>query len=263
MISYNDFIDYLRDEQMLSDKEAALFMYCVEDDYGDYLSGLEANGYEEADRETYADAMQSLYDEYTIRNIIGGLYECGSKEYYVFDDYDDAYNEAVRDCEDLIDDMGPDGVNGFEAYVDTEWFEDAMKESYEYYCQDIESESSSGFQNRLVEECYDAGLIDDDDFETDEDGNIDYDECTVDSYDLIDRLADYLTDRQGDAVEWYIDNFGESEFREAVAANGLVDTHKLAEYCVDADGVGHSLARYDGREIEYEFEGITYYMYRS
>ena len=45
MISYNEFVDYLRDEGM-DDTECALAMYLIEQDYGDSMSALEAFGYE-------------------------------------------------------------------------------------------------------------------------------------------------------------------------------------------------------------------------
>ena len=45
--------------------------------------------------------------------------------------------------------------------------------------------------------------------------------------------------------------------------NNLVDVDALAEYVVDADGIANSLADYDSYENEYEFEGITYYIYRE
>jgi hypothetical protein len=262
MISYDEFVDYLRDNGM-SDTECALAMYLIEQDYGDYLSALEAFGYEEADRETYEDALRDLYNSYEVTRNFGDYYECGSLAYYVFDDYDDAYDEAVRYEKDTIEEIGPEGINGYEDFVETSWFEDAMRESYEAYCNDIENESSSNFGNRLIEECYDAGLIDDDDFELDEDGDPDYDECTVASYDLVDRLTEHLCDGWNDPVQWYIDNFGHDSFREVIDYHGLVDTDRLAEYCVDADGIGHSLASYDGNDIEYEFDGFTYYMYRA
>ena len=140
-----------------------------------------------------------------------------------------------------------------------------MRESYESYAEDIESEGSIFYENRLVEECYDNGLIDDVDFETDEDGDPDYTQCTRDSYELQEMLADYLTNNSGysSASQWYMDNFGDESFEYFVENNDAIDKDAIAEYCVDTDGVAHSLAGYDGEENEFEFEGTTYYIYRE
>ena len=261
MISYDEFVDYLRDNGM-SDTECALAMYLIEKDYGDYLSALEAFGYEEADRETYEDAIRDLYNSYEVTRNFGDYYECGSLEYYVFDDYDEAYEAAKNEVINLIDDVGVTSINGWENYIDSDWFEDAMKEYYESYCYDIENEGSSIYDNRLIEECYDAGVIDDDDFEIDDDGDPDYTQCTVESWDLVERLTDHLCGTYSDPVEWYSDNLGSDALSEVVKQYNLYDEDAIAEYCVDADGIGHTLASYDGNDIEYEFEGITYYMYR-
>ena len=261
MISYNEFVDYLRDEGM-DDTECALAMYLIEQDYGDYMSALEAFGYEEADRETWDDAMRDVYISYEVTRNFGDYYECGSLAYYVFDDYDDAYEAAKKDVISLIDDIGVTSIRGWENYIDSDWFEDAMKESYESYCYDIEHEGSSIYDNRLVAECYDAGVIDDDDFELDEDGDPDYTRCTVESWDLVERLTDYLCNSYDDPIEWYSDNFGSEAVSEVAEHNNLYNEDAIAEYVVDSDGIGHTLASYDGYDIEYIFEGMTYYMYR-
>ena len=166
---------------------------------------------------------------------------------------------------ELIDDIGYTSINGWEDYVDEDIFEQAMQESNEFYCDDIASESSAIYGSRLVEECYDNGLIDDDDFETDEDGDPNYEECLVDEYDLKEKLAEYLTENSGYsyASQWYMDNFGEEDFNEFVKRNNAVDIDELAEYVVRSDGAANTLARYDGQENTFEFDETTYYIYKA
>lgn len=65
------------------------------------------------------------------------------------------------------------------------------------------------------------------------------------------------------ASQWYMDNFGEEEFNDFVERNNAIDVDELAEYVVRSDGVANSLARYDGEENTYEFDGTTYYIYRA
>lgn len=262
MVTYNSFVDWLRDEQLLTDTEIALVMYCIDEDYSDFYEALSEHGYDEGSPDTDEEAMDSLYSDYAINNYGQGNMDCGGKTYYIFDDEDEARDAAIRYTEDLIADIGLEGINGWEDFVDIAWFEDAMRESYESYAYDIDNESDSIYGTRLVEECYDSGLIDDDDFEVDEEtGEIDYTRCTVDTDGLVERLTDSLCEQYDDPVEWYIDNFGDAI--EAIMYNDLVDVKALAEYCVDADGIAHSLAGYDGEENTFEFDGITYYIYRE
>lgn len=259
---FNDFVNWLRDDQFLNDDEIALVLYCItEEDGEDLYEALADRGYDEADPETMYEAFDALYSDYRIESYGNGNMSCGSKTYYIFDSHEDAEQTALQLTENLIADIGFTKINGWENYVDTTWFDDAMRESYESYCYDIESEYNTEYGNRLVEECLDNGLIDDDDFEIDEEGEVDYTECNLGTDELVERLTDYLCEQYDDPVEWYTDNFGDAT--EAAMANNLVDVDALAEYVVDSDGVEATLAGYDGYENEYEFDGITYYIYRE
>lgn len=275
MITYDEFVDRLRDENDATDIELALMLFCIEDEYGtndlgepDYVAALENEGYDEDDEEgTLDDAIVEVANAFYVNaeSWSNNYFECNGSEYYVFDDYDDAEEAAKQDTIEIIDDIGYTGINGWEDYVDESVFEEAMQESNEFYCDDIADESSSIYESRLVEECYDNGLIDDDDFETDEDGDPNYEECLVDEDDLKEKLAEYMTENSGYsyASQWYMDNFGEEAFNEFVKRNNAIDVDELAEYVVRSDGVANSLARYDGEENTYEFDGTTYYIYRA
>lgn len=176
------------------------------------------------------------------------------EEYLVFSDYDDAYEAAVRSAEDIFEDVGVDVDHlsqffNMSEYIDTDWFDDALRESMEYYVEDIANEWESDDHTRLYHEMVDAGIID----EIDDDDDEEY---------ITDRekedFIDYLVEQQGDGVEWYRFNFGDSDFNSVIIDKGLIDLHKLAEGCVDIDGVEHFLASYDGNEIS---DG-TFYIYR-
>lgn len=270
MITYNEFVDYLKDEADFTDLEIALALYCMDMEYGGYLGTLEEFGYEEADRETYQEALERVADYYYVKYIdrASGLYECAGMNFYVFDDYDEAKEIAVEQEQNLIEyDIGIESIDGWKNYVDEDWFEDAMRESYDSYAEDIASESDPVYGTRLVQECIDNNLISDDDFREDEDGNIDYTDCRYPEYELQEMLSDFLCEDMlesySNAVEWYIDNFGEESFEYAVKNNNLVDYSELAEYVVRTDGVAKFFAGYDGEEREYEFDGTTYYIYRD
>lgn len=273
MFTYDEFCDRLRAENDSTDTELALMLYCIEDEYGrnslgepDFEAALEAEGYEADDEEgTLDDALANVANTFYVDNDYKEHYSCNGFDCMIFDDYDLAEEVAKQYVVDIIDDIGYSSINGWEDYVDEDIFEDAMRESNEFYCEDIASESSPTYESRLVEECYDNGLIDDDDFETDEDGEPDYENCLIDEGELKERLAEYMTENSGYryASQWYMDNFGEENFNEFVKRNNAVDIDELAEYVVRTDGVAKFFAGYDGEEREYEFDGTTYYIYRD
>lgn len=273
MITYKEFVDMLQDHDDYSDKELALALYCIEEEYGtdadgnpDYAAALEAEGYDEEDPDSVSleDAFEEVATRFYVNSEYDSVYECDGMEFFVFDDYDDAEEAAKQDVIELIDDCGYSCINGWEDYVKEDIFEEAMQESNEFYCDDIADESSSEYESRLVEECYENGLIDDEDFETDEDGDPDYEQCTRDEDDLKEMLANYMTENSGYsyASAWYLDNFGEESFNDFVERNNAIDIDELAEYVVRSDGVAHSLARYDGNENEFDLNGSTYWIYR-
>lgn len=186
------------------------------------------------------------------------------REYLVLteDEADDMFHDSEMN---LIDDIGIEGFTPsfqeriFTEFADTDWFEDAYREMYESYSYDIEYESDDVYGNRLVQECYDAGLIDDDDFGVDENGDVNYEDCLLDTDDLATRLTDYLVDTVDDFVEQYKFEFGEEQLSEVVKRYNLVDWDGVIEETKELDGRGPMLAGYDGIEIDYD----DYYIYRT
>ena len=190
------------------------------------------------------------------------------KEYYVLTD-DEADEKFEQYQRDLWDDMGIQSFNdNFRDWiirnaVDTDWFEQAMDESNRFYCEDIVGESSKEFDNRLVEECYERGLIDDDDFEENEDGDVDHELCKKDNDDLIELMVESMNDDWDDPVEWYIDNFGEKDLSDCVIEHNLVDLDKVIEELKSLDGRGNTLSSYDGEENSEKVNGEWFYIYRT
>ena len=186
------------------------------------------------------------------------------REYLVLteDEADDYFYDSEMS---LIDDIGIEGFTPsfqeriFTEFADTDWFEDAYREMYESYSYDIEYESDDVYGNRLVQECYDAGLIDDDDFGVDENGDVDYRDCQLSTDELAERLTDYLVDSIDDFVEQFKFEFGEEELNKVVERNNLIDWDAVIEEIERLDGRGLTLARYDGIEIDYD----DYYIYRT
>lgn len=251
-----------------------------------YKFAYETDEFDTEVYETLEEAAEDLVDELGYDYYGLEAYEVDGMEVAVTDDYDVAEEGAILWNESVTEECGPG--NGWEPYVESGWFEDAQQEMNESYADDIQNESSSDddmYVNRLHEELADYGIMsaldlpeepDQDDYE-DEDGEPDeaaYDyayeeweqeverlreDAESEAQDNISELADKMSDDQGDAIEYYRDNFGEDEFNRIVKEQELLDVRAYAEYCADVDGVAHALASYDGNE--YEEDG--YYIYRT
>lgn len=180
-------------------------------------------------------------------------FEVDGETYTVMDGYE--ADEALKeDVENFIDDVGITGfAPNFAEWIksnalDSDWFEDACRESDEFYAQDIANESGDAYATRLIDECVDANIITTDDI--DENG-----EYTGD-LNLEEEYAEYLTNRTdsdyaGDFVQWYIDNFGDRELATLLQEGRVsYDLDAIVDEVKSWDGYGNNLARYDGYENE-------------
>ena len=149
----------------------------------------------------------------------------GREEYECYDDYDNAIDAAKEDVKSLIDDCGGvmqcgfqwDNLGGRDQYIDED---DAKK---------------------IVEEDLEQILSDMSDREKREEYGTDDDE------EIVEKQLDGI----GSYVDYIVDNWGEEQLDNLIEHGHIsFDLEQLAEDCVDADGVAHNLARYDGEEIE-------------
>ena len=164
---------------------------------------------------------------------------------------DEATINARNAITDFLDDVG---FNSFtedfrnevirQQLVDTDWFDDAMKESYEFYADDIKEEDGE-HGNRLFDEMVENGIISEEDIT--EDGElvdgVDFDEAK-------ERFVQKLCDGWENGVEWYITEFGEKDFSETCTQHDLFDYDEIADMAIDWDGRGHFLSQWDGEEVE-------------
>jgi hypothetical protein len=161
-----------------------------------------------------------------------------TKEYRFIKGEYEADSVAKSYIIDLLDDIGISGFNvDISDFVDEDWFESAIRESYEFYVNDIANEDSSDpdFKTRLEQEMAEKGV------------------------DSPEELVDYLVDQAGpDYIESYKNDFGESEFSTIVKNNNLVDEDKLVEYVLNQDGRGSTISGYNGVEIELNDEWFAY-----
>ena len=172
------------------------------------------------------------------------------RAYFVYTG-DEADKKAKEEVINTIDDLGieaftPDFQQDIidNQMVDVDWFDDAMKESYEIYADDIMSEDGE-HGNRLFDEMIENGVISEEDVT--KDGEL------VDGIDLDEKKEEFvekLCERWDDGVEWYIDNFGEGDFSDVCKEHDLYDYDEIAETAVRWDGRGHFISRYDGKELD-------------
>ena len=195
-----------------------------------------------------------------------------SVEAYVFNNQQEAEYYAKDGIKELVYEIDIEGFNNIDDFVDQDWFKDVLVESFEYYCRDIVDEEDDTYGNRLVEECFTRAMIDEDDFAVDENGNIDYTACILDTEELVDRYTNWYEIEEldgnygGDYVRAYIDIYGNESFLETVKeyTDEIIDMDKLVDYCIEEDGLGHYLASYDGNEYKVEIgDGTIYYVYRT
>lgn len=171
------------------------------------------------------------------------------RAYFVYTG-DEADQKAKEEVINSIDDMGieaftPDFQQDIidNQMVDIDWFDDAMKESYEIYADDIMSEDGE-HGNRLFDEMIEEGVISEEDVT--EDGEL------ADGIDLDEKKEEFvekLCNRWDDGAQWCIDNFGEQEFSTVCKENDLYDYDEIAETAVRWDGRGHFISYYDGDEL--------------
>ena len=162
-------------------------------------------------------------------------------EYIVFDNYEDAENIAIERNIEILEDCGIPENLIFEAelqgLIDTWYFEEYFNELHQF-------------------EAYDEGLeyiITDEQNELLESGEITEQEIRDNLYDSLQASI------KGNELEEYKYLFGEEGFQRVLIERNLIDITALAKWCVDMDGVAHTLASYDGDEIECN----GYYIYRT
>ena len=158
-------------------------------------------------------------------------------EYIVAQNDEEVFNACKEEIEGLIDDAGImeslnwDNMGGIEKYLSNpDYFEEALRESYENYVQDIAHE-----EGRLQEEMNEAGVT------------------TPEEY------VDYLMNQIDDYTEEFIFQFGKENLTAALKEGYVsLDMDAVTEAVIDTDGAGHILSSYDGKEIELA-DGSTAY----
>lgn len=170
----------------------------------------------------------------------GEYIELNGYEYRFFDSYEAPYRAAIEWNIEVFEDCGLSdnliNIAEYNGFIDEDWFKEYWTESNE----------------RLVYDEYVEYIATEEQLEQLEEGETTEEEIK-ENYFI--SLQDSI---KGQEIEEYKFQFGEEEFQRVLIEENLIDLEELAKYCVDIDGVAHSLAAYDGEEIEHE--GM--YLYR-
>ena len=160
-------------------------------------------------------------------------------EFIASDNYTSLEKLAIERNIEILEECGIPENLIFEAelqgLVDTWYFEEYFNELHQF-------------------EAYDEGLeyiITDEQDELLEAGEITEQEIRDNLYDSLQASI------KGNELEEYKFQFGEDEFQRVLIEHGLIDTTALAKWCVEMDGVAHTLATYDGQEEE--FNGFYFF----
>lgn len=140
--------------------------------------------------------------------------------------------------DNLIDDMGIEAFSvSFQKtilsdYINKAIFDKCQEESQQAYIDDIRHE-----ENRLQEEIEESNCEGEDDF------------------------LEYLCEE--DSIKWFEWSFGIEEIIEFAKRNNAINWDGVKDECISLDGYAHFLSSYDGKENEINFDGETFYIYRT
>ena len=182
-------------------------------------------------------------------------------EEYIVTDHDTARELAEADVREIYDDLGLESfAPDYKDYILTNFvnddpFWDAMHESDESYVDDIKSEGSDEYESRFVEELVERGIASKDDLE-ERDGVLALKDGLEDE--MTDKFVESMDADYDDATQWFMDNFGEKEFRDFAERNNALDVDRMVEDVVDTDGIAHFIASYDGAELELDDDMYAY-----
>jgi hypothetical protein len=154
----------------------------------------------------------------------------------VFDDEDNKDKYIEDYTLGLLDDIDKESFDRYVKYfgydfIDSDGISEMQRESNENYVNDIENERGDLGGSRLYDELEERELIEDSDeyFDTDEDGDLDYESPKFDVEDMKSQYVDMMCDDE-EPVDWYVNNFGTD------GLDGYIDKDKLAELIIQSDG---------------------------
>jgi len=203
------------------------------------------------------------------------------KEYMV-GTYDDMYDAAVDYQEQLLDEIGLNGLSNYLLMdnIDKESIREYIEEFYErdirdypegyfrkqdFELTDEQEERKEQLENQIsdlkeqLENTQEEDEINDleqqiDELQDELDSIVPDDEPTEEM--IEEKVSNYVRKAMDNPVRWLKGMDMEDSIHSYVNVKGV------AEDIVDSDGFGHTLNHYDGNEDTVEFQGDTYYIFQ-
>lgn len=169
---------------------------------------------------------------------------------------EDDYEELCKSIYKSLVSVDFESIISYQTVVDSDCIDendvyDKIDDLLRSDASNLLSASSDKFGNRLVEELYDNGVIDDDDFECDDDDEIDYEKCAYDDSELEDKYVDNNGPHSSsDAIEWYVEYFDiNTLMRELSCGSISYDVDKLVDYLAYNGDLKEEPGQYLGDEV--------------
>lgn len=233
----------------------------TQDEIGACLAAYEYNELAKEDILNYSTNNQISTNRY-------GIITIGPFKYYSFDDLALAQDEASQL---LQKELTPEklenvSIKTLKKFADDSWFDTVVEERFEEHCNELMEEYDNTFSNKFIRACYKSGILYDGDFEQDEFGEPDFEKCTVSLDDMYEEYKDMWQDnRTLDSVEYFIDTYGDTEFRDEIL-NNTKDALEISNYCdylsKNENILRKTLATYDGIQRVINSPNYTFYVYR-
>ncbi len=208
---------------------------------GDY----DPNGFDEEEYDSIEAYEQEFIDGVRVSDSAFGYgkdIDLGSEEYMIFENSDDAYEEALARVKEDLD-------NEPELFTQ-DWLKDFITISDTDRRIISQEEADARYDEMSDDEIADevGADIDDEDFDVDDARE-----------ELKDKLSDEIYDELEDPVQYFVEDQGIYSIEDLMKASFvMIDTDEAASDAVSTDGVAHFLNHYDGNETDLSNGAVAY-----
>jgi hypothetical protein len=177
-------------------------------------------------------------------------------EYRVFKTEDDAEEKAIEgireDMEESPENFNKDFII---QYIDgREYFENELNEMNGAYAYEIQNESDEKYENRLIAEMVEWGILNEEQAESDNAEELA--EQNIDEFIFL--LTNDQLEQGNSGLDYFISTFGEEETMKIVINNNLIDIDEASKDAVQTDGIAHFLSSYDGETLYLKNDFVAY-----
>ena len=177
-------------------------------------------------------------------------------EYRVFKTEDDAEEKAIEgvreDMEESPENFNKDFII---QYIDgREYFENELNLMNGAYAYEIQNESDEKYENRLIAEMVEWGILNEEQAESDNAEELA--EQNIDEFIFL--LTNDQLEQGNSGLDYFISTFGEEETMKMVIDNNLIDIDEASKDAVQTDGIAHFLSSYDGETLYLNNDFVAY-----